>query len=420
MTNPKAVPLRVLFITQFFDPEPAFKGLAFAQKFMESGHSVEVITGFPNYPNGKVYPGYKIRFSQTDVIDGIKIHRVPLYPSHDKSALGRVLNYVSFAVSATIRGVMLAGRADVIYVYHPPLTAAMSGAAVGFIRRLPVVTEVQDLWPDTLRATGMIRAQRVLNAVGWVCKVVYRYTTRIIVQSPGFRDRLVQRGVPLTKLDLIINWADEARVDAHDLDLRPYSLSGRFNVLFTGTMGIAQGLDVVLDAARIVGARNDRVQFVLVGGGVDAARLRQRVADEGLVNVRILPGVARSQIGMLQDLADVLLVALRPDPLFEITIPSKTQTYMSRGKPIIISASGDAARLVEQAEAGVAVAPGDVVALADAVLSFACLPREALDAMGRRGQVFYAAHLSFDEGFRRTIDSIRAAIRTFSGERPSN
>ena len=159
--------VRVLLMTQWFDPEPTFKGIVFARELVRQGFEVEVITGFPNYPGGKIYPGYKIRLVQKEQIEGVNVTRVPLYPSHDKSKIGRILNYVSFACSLMIYG-LFSKKADVIYAYHPPLTVGIAASIVGFFRRVPVVNDIQDMWPDTLSSTGMISNKRVITLVGKV------------------------------------------------------------------------------------------------------------------------------------------------------------------------------------------------------------------------------------------------------------
>ena len=159
--------VKILLLTQWFDPEPTFKGLLFAKTLRDKGYDVEVLTGFPNYPGGKVYKGYKISLYQKEIIDGIIIHRVPLYPSHDGSALKRIFNYVSFSLSSILIGLIKTRNIDVIYSYHPPLTTALSAVILGFFKRIPFVVDIQDLWPDTLIATGMINNKKVLNVINF-------------------------------------------------------------------------------------------------------------------------------------------------------------------------------------------------------------------------------------------------------------
>lgn len=175
---------RVLLLTQWFDPEPTFKGLVFARELVRLGFDVEVVTGFPNYPGGKVYAGYKIKLIQRECIDGVQITRLPLYPNHDQSAIKRVINYASFAASALFYGVFIAKRADVMYAYHPPLTVGVAASLIRWLRGTPLVYDIQDMWPDTLRATGMLNNPRALRLVGRVCDWVYRRVDQLVVLSP--------------------------------------------------------------------------------------------------------------------------------------------------------------------------------------------------------------------------------------------
>ena len=161
---------RILLITQWFDPEPTSKGIVFARALVQKGFQVEVLTGFPNYPGGKIYPGYKIKLCTKETIDDIMITRVALFPSHDRNAMKRALNYLSFFVSALVYGLFFAGKPSVIYAYHPPLTVGVAAVLIRLIRRVPVVCDIQDLWPDTLRATGMLSNNLVLHFISIICK----------------------------------------------------------------------------------------------------------------------------------------------------------------------------------------------------------------------------------------------------------
>ena len=158
--------MRILLLTQWFDPEPTFKGLAFAQELKKQGHEVQVLTGFPNYPGGKIYDGYKLKLYQREVVEGISILRVALYPSHDSSVLRRIFNYISFAFMAMFFGIFTIKKIDVIYAYHPPLTVGIAAICIKFFRRIPIVYDIQDMWPDTLKATGMLNNDNILSACG--------------------------------------------------------------------------------------------------------------------------------------------------------------------------------------------------------------------------------------------------------------
>ncbi|OLV15842.1 sugar transferase [Deinococcus marmoris] len=394
--------MRILLITQWFDPEPSFKGLLFAQELRRQGHQVEVLTGFPNYPGGKVYPGYRIRPFQREVMDGIPILRVPLYPSHDGSGAKRALNYLSFAAAASI-GTLFVNRPDVAYVYHPPATVSLPAMVLRALRGVPFVYDIQDLWPDTLAATGMMENAAVLKGVsGWMNRV-YRQAAHVTVLSEGFKERLQQRGVPENKLSVISNWTDEGQITMATPDparARELGFEGRFNVVFAGTMGKAQALDTVLEAAEVLRESQPTARFVMIGGGVEVERLQAQTMEKQLSNVVFLPRRPPSEIGEILNLADALLVHLKDDPLFAITIPSKTQAYLMVGKPILMGVRGDAAWMVEDAGAGYAFEPQHPQALADAVARLMGMTAAERKEMGSSGQAYYWQRLSLEVGAR--------------------
>ena len=163
---------KILLLTQWFDPEPTFKGQLFAYELVRRGFDVEVVTGFPNYPGGKVYTGYKLRWITKEVKDGVFITRLPLYPSHDKSSFKRGINYLSFGLASLVYCLFFAKRADIIYAYHPPLTVGVTASIVRLARRIPVVYDIQDMWPDTLQSTGMISSKLLLTLIKFFWKNV--------------------------------------------------------------------------------------------------------------------------------------------------------------------------------------------------------------------------------------------------------
>ena len=400
--SPPSRPTRVLLLTQWFDPEPTFKGMVFARELVRQGFEVEVVTGFPNYPGGKVYPGYRIKLLQREVIDGVQVTRLPLYPNHDQSAVKRVLNYASFAASALVYCLFVAQRVDVMYAYHPPLTVGIAASLIRLLRRIPVVYDIQDMWPDTLRATGMLSNPKALKLVAAACSWVYRRVDHIVVLSPGFKRLLVQRGVPAAKVDVIYNWADEAALASPTGQLpAAFPAPGQFRILFAGNMGKAQALGSVLDAAALLQARGSRVCFVMLGGGVELGALKDQAAQRQLHNVVFLPAVPMAEVGAYLNAADALLVHLRKDPLFEITIPSKTQAYMAVGKPLLMAVDGDAADLVRQSGGGMVAGSENAEALAEAAEALAGTAPQTLAAMGQQAQQFYRKHLALAVGVGR-------------------
>jgi len=412
--------VRILMLTQWFHPEPAFKGLEFARKLVERGHEVEVLTGFPNYPGGQLYPGYRVRLWQKESMDGIPVVRVPLYPSHDRSAVRRTLNYLSFALAATVLGPALVRRPDVIYAYHPPGTVGLPALALSRWFSAPVVYDVNDLWPDTVVSTGMLGSGLAFRLLGRFCRFVYRHADRVTVVTPGFRRTLIERGVAADKVDVIYNWAQErqpAAAGSHCPD-------GKFTVVFAGNMGLAQGLDAVLEAAGRCAVTAPRVRFLLVGAGVDVDRLKRRAGEMRLANVEFLGWQPLADTQAILSAADALLVHLKDDPLFAITIPSKTQAYLAAGRPIVMAVRGDAADLVARAGAGVLAEPGNPESIAEAVRRLATIPAEERDRMGQSGREFYenVLHMDravekFDTLFRGAAPPVRDTFYTRYGKR---
>lgn len=395
--------MKILLLTQFFQPEPTFKGLPFAQALADRGNTVEVLTGFPNYPGGQVYQGYRIRPWQREVLGGIRVNRVALYPSHDRSGLRRMLSYLSFALTCLLIGPWLVGKPDVIYVYN----LVTLGPAAFLLRRLygaKVVLDVTDLWPDSVGSSGMLPGGVPFHMLTALSTWVYRHVDWLTVVTPGYKRVLVERGVCADRIELIYNWCNEnaERPAPRDEHLaQELGLAGHFNILYAGAMGIPQGLDTVLDAAQICRSYMPEVQFVLVGSGVDRSRLESRTAEMGLANIRFLPRQAPEAMGSLYALADALLVHLKDDPLFQITIPSKTQAYLYMGRPIIMAMEGDAADLVRLAGAGLVCPSQNPVALAEAIVLLAGLPDEERERIGQAGKKFYTDNMAMQVGIDR-------------------
>ena len=390
--------MKILMLTQWFEPESFFKGLPFARELAARGHEVEVLTGFPNYPGGKLYPGYRVQPWLREQIGGINVLRVALYPSHNKSSLKRSLNYVSFALSAAVIGTALIRKPDVVYVYHPPVTVGFPATVIGFLRKTPFVYDIQDLWPDTVAVSGMVSSPTLLTLLGKWCKFVYRRARHITVLSPGFKEQLIGRGVPPGKIDVIYNWSHETALKRACGPVTRLGGADRFCILFAGTMGFAQDLDSVLRAAQICRTTVPAAEFLFMGPGVERSRLESMAEEMQLDNVRFLPSQPEETMGAIFAGADALLVHLKDDPLFRITIPSKTQAYLAAGKPILMGVRGDAADLVKRSCSGVVCEPGNPRSIAGAVKELAEARCERLADMGRSGRAFYDRELSFSVG----------------------
>ncbi len=404
--------MKILFLTQWFQPENFFKGLPFAKALQARGHDVEVLTGFPNYPGGHVYPGYRVRCYQREWMDGIVVHRVPLYPSHDKSALRRIVNYLSFAVSSFLYVPFLIKKPDVIYVYNL-ITLGPTAFLLRSLSGAGILIDVQDLWPESVSSSRMLNHPLALNVLGLICNRIYRTFDRVTVLSPGFREEMIKRGVKPEKTEVIYNWCDETAIVSEGTwanSVKPRELDGKLVVLFAGAMGTAQGINTVLDCAELCTHRLPEVQFVFIGGGVERPRLVQRARDMRLSNVSFLPQRPMGEMAEIFTIADVLLVHLKDEPLFRITIPSKTQAYLYVGKPIIMAMRGDSAQLVRAAGAGVICTPGDPAALLGAIVRLRNMSAPERRRMGEAGRRYYLNHLAFRHGVDR-FESIMLTLR---------
>lgn len=406
---------RVLFLTQWFDPEPVMKGVTFIQGLMKQGLDVEVATGFPNYPGGRIAPGYRLRPYQREVMNGVRVHRLWLWPSHDASSLGRAANYLSFFVSALVFCLLRGRRYDAVYVYHPPITVGLAAALAGLITRRPYLLEVQDLWPDSVAASGMSGTSRIAGALGRICSFVYRRAAHVIGQSNGMTARLIERGAAADRASTIVNWADETLARAGGTyPIETLGFEGRFNLVYGGNLGRVQGLETLIHAAERAGRDVPELQLTLIGEGVERDRLAALIRSTDGGHIQFKPGVPQNQIGDVFAAADVLVLHLIDDPLFEVTIPSKTQFYMAMGRPILIGVRGEAAGMVTDVNAGVAVAPGDVEAMAAAMVRMARMPAADRAAMGDRARRAYLDHYGFDRAVSATAGLIRSVAQETS------
>lgn len=389
-------PRRILFLTQWFEPEPIMKGIGFARALAEAGFEVEVATGFPNYPTGKLAPDYRLKPYASEVMEGVRVHRLYLIPHHDRSSLGRAANYLSFFVSALLFCLLRGGRYDAIYVYHPPITVGLAAAISGLFTRTPFVLDVQDLWPDSVAASGFGGAGRMAGVLGRLCGYVYRRAALVVGQSRAMTEKLVERGVPSAKVVTIFNWADEDSARARgEYDIRPLGFEGRFNIVFGGNLGRVQDLETMVRAAVLAAREVPDIQLTLVGDGVERQRLAALIADLGGDHAQLIGPVPRTWIGDIFAAADILILPLIDDPLFEITIPSKAQFYMAMGRPILACMRGEAADIITSREAGLAVAPQDVAAVAEGMVRMARISPEERAAMGHRARATYEAEFSY-------------------------
>ncbi|AQQ09151.1 putative glycosyl transferase [Sedimentisphaera cyanobacteriorum] len=390
--------MKILFITHYFQPEPNFFfGLPLAREFVKRGHEVQVITGFPNYPGGRIYDGYKGKLFMRENMEGVEVLRFPLYPSHDQSAVKRILCYLSLSTSMSLFAPFIIKKADIAYVIQGPATLGLPAVILKWFRNIPFVYNIQDVWPDSLLSTGMFKngfAYKMLHS--W-CKFNYRNASKNVVISQGMKSLLLDRGVPRNKIEIIYNWCDaiisESKVANRNVADK-LGFTGKFNVVFAGNMGGAQALSSVIKAAEIVQRNAPDVQFVMIGSGVEFEPLKKQVKESRLKNVIFHGRKPVEEIGGILKLADVLLVHLRKDPLFEITIPSKTQAYLSLGRPILMCVEGNCADIVKDAGAGFCCEPENPEEIAKEVIKLSKASPKQLCTIGKKGKKYYDDKMS--------------------------
>lgn len=410
--------MRIGFISHWYDPEggAAAGPGTIARALAERGHDVHVLTGYPIYPQGKVFPEYRMRPYLRETMRGVTVHRIPIYPSHDTSAAGRMTNYASYAAAGGLTAPAVLGSTDVNFVYSTPATAAAGGLTTKWVRRTPFVVQIQDMWPQTVTASGFLpqrRAQQVERILNVFCDRVYHSAHSVAVTSPGMADHITSRGVDPHKVHFVPNWAEESSfrpVPRSDALAKELCLDRRFTVMYAGNLGQMQNLMHVVDAAEQVQDLVD-VQFALVGAGVMEASLREAVRVKCLDNVRFVPAQPFSRMSEVLALGDVQLVTLKDMPLYRSTLPSKLQANLAAGRPIIGSLRGDAASVITDSGAGLVVEPGDAFGLAQAVRQLHSLGAHERRTMGNAARRHYDEHFSQAQ----VTDDIEALLAKAAG-----
>jgi glycosyltransferase involved in cell wall biosynthesis len=389
--------MKILIVSQYFWPEDfAINGLA--QSLQGKGHTVEVLTGNPNYPEGNVYPGRSAGFCGSEAWHDVLIHRVPLIPRGKRSGLRLAINYFSFVICGIVLAPwLLRGRKyDVILVYAvSPLLMSLPASFIGWLKRCPVALWVQDLWPESLRATGYVKSKFALSVIKRVVRFIYQRTDLLLIQSEGFRPSVAKlsSGIPIQYYP---NSADSSFFTPQPIVLPSISeLDNGFSVLFAGNVGTAQAVEVIVEAADLLRDESE-IRFVVLGSGSRWDWMQEQVCMRGLSNL-FLPGrfPSNTMPGLMRK-ASVLLVTLADEEIFAATIPNKVQAYLATGVPIIACLNGEGAKIVLDAGAGLTVPAEDAKALAAAVLSLKGMPAINHQEMGQRGRAYFQSHFDHD------------------------
>jgi glycosyltransferase involved in cell wall biosynthesis len=402
--------LKILIVSQYFAPEN-FPINGIVKSLVEKGVEVDILTGNPNYPEGRIYPGYRAVGCGRTSWHGIGVYRVPIFPRGARGALRLAMNYLSFVFFASLFGPWLlrSNRYDAVFVYAPsPILQAIPAIVLATIKRCKVAVWIQDLWPESLSATGYVANVRLVAMMRVVVRAIYARSDLLLVQSRGFQLSVAALANGRTIAYLPNAVEDMYFAEGPDQPLPAIEgLDAAFVVLFAGNIGAAQGVGVIVDAAKLLSPYED-IHFIVAGNGSKLAWLREETRAQSLTNLHLLGRLPATIMPTLMSKASALLVTLTADEIFSVTVPSKVQAYLASGRPILASLNGEGARLVEEAQAGLAVPAQDAKGLAEAVLRLYYMSDEERSRLGANGRRYCWENFRQEKVVGQLIGHLRA------------
>jgi glycosyltransferase involved in cell wall biosynthesis len=403
--------MRILFFSHYYPPEvnaPASRTSEHAREWARAGHEVVVVTCAPNHPGGKVYPGYRNRLYQSDMIDGVRVIRVWTLVAANDGFLLRTLNYISYLIS-TAKLMPFLPKADVVVSTSPQFFCGLVGLVARVVKGIPWVLEIRDLWPESIVTVGAMRKGFVIRLLEGLERLAYRRADKIVSVTKSFGPHIAARGGAQDKISVIKNGADLKRftpsTDGSGAKRR-LGLEGRFVAAYVGTHGMAHGLDTVLEAANLL-REEPWIAFLLVGDGADRQRLARRKDELGLNNVVMLEQQPKEAMPEIWAATDASLILLRRDDLFKTVLPSKM--FEAMAMPIILGVEGEARELLEEADAGFAIAPESAEELVAAVKKLAD-DAELAERFGASGEAHVREHYDRAKLAIRYLDVLTSAV----------
>ena len=399
--------MRILFLSHYFPPEvnaPASRTHEHCREWVRQGHDVTVITGVPNHPRGVLFEGYENRLVQEENVDGIRVIRTWMFLSPNEGFVGRIANYLLFAVAASFLS-FKAERPDVVVATSPQFFCGLAGMLVSRLRGAPFILEIRDLWPESIVQLGQLRPSPLLRALERLETILYRSAAGIVVNTGSFIDHIAARGVAPEKIELVYNGVDPTLFRCQPPDdalLRKHGLKGKYLVAYIGTLGLAHGVETLLDAAERLQDHAD-VHFLIIGDGAAREGLAADVARRDLANVTLLGLRPRSEIPGWIASIDLLVVLLRNLDIFTSVIPSKIFEFCAQERPVIVSSPrGEIRTMIEAADAARSVDAEQPEALAETILACRQAPEETA-AMARRGREWVETEFVRDDLARRML-----------------
>jgi glycosyltransferase involved in cell wall biosynthesis len=390
--------MKILVVSQYFWPEN-FGINRLVNDLISLGVDVTVLTGKPNYPSGKILSGYKAWGTCMEEFRGAKIFRVPIFPRGSGSSLGLALNYLSFIVFGAGCGPWLlkGQRFDAVFVYAPsPILQVIPAMLFSKLKKAPLVVWVQDLWPQSLSATGYIKNKVILRLVNLIVCWIYRSSDLLLVQSKAFLEHVnkqVQKKIPVHFFPNSAEQNTDSNFNNPSFEAAKWieMMRSKFSVVFTGNVGSAQSMQTVIESAALCSS-NEKISIFIVGIGSEIESLKREIKDRNLNNIFLTGWLPAEDMGAIWDASSALLVLLLDKPIFHQTIPNKLQCYLSAGKPIIASLGGEGAKIVKDAKSGLVCLPEDPEALAICIKNLAAMHKEELIEFGRNGKKYFDEH----------------------------
>jgi colanic acid biosynthesis glycosyl transferase WcaI len=404
--------MNFLVLTLYFPPEIGAAPTrldAMTRELAKLGHTVEIVTGMPNYPQGKIFPGYRGAFYRKETRDRVVIHRVWLYPTVGRG-LGRLLNYISFSLFS-LYGLWRAKKPDFLFVESPPLTLSVPGRIYSFFRKVPLILNIADLWPDTLVEMGLLHKGLALDMLYRLERWAYDNAAFVNAVTEGLQASLLkEKRIPSAKLLFLPNGVDIERHQPQEPDeafKKAFGLAGKKVILYSGTLGRAHALENVLEAANLLKNQPD-IHFFFLGDGSERSSLEEMKRRLQLDNVTFHDFVPIERLAPFQSIADCGLVSIRNIPIFDGARPSKMFPLLAAGKPLLFCGHGEGANLVRQAKAGIVVPPGDPQALAKAIPEL-LRNRPLLKELGANGRRFVEQHYEWRRLVSNWVQSLQNA-----------
>jgi len=375
--------MHILFLTDNFPPEvnaPASRTFEHCREWVSLGEQVTIITCAPNFPKGKVFSGYKNHLWQTETIDGIRVIRVWSYITANEGFARRSLDYISFMVSATIASLFVK-KVDIVIGTSPQFFTVCAAYVVGLLKRVPWVFELRDIWPESIKAVGSMHDGFLYRSLVKLELFLYKKAFRIIALTQSFKKELVLRGISAEKIDVVMNGVDLSLFKPRSKNetlLKKLGLENQFIAGYIGTIGMAHGLETLLEAAEIL-QRNPEaknIHLLILGDGARKNILKQLTAQKQLKNITFVDTVSKSEVGDYWSLLDVSIIHLKKDPLFEKVIPSKLFECMAMGIPVIHGVLGESAEIVSRLKVGKTIAPDYPQVMAQELLHLAINTQE--------------------------------------------